>query len=98
MKKILYLIGIIVVVVAIALVIFNSVSSKNTNGKFAFDKITQDDLINTVSSTGTISAVSTVEIGTQVSGIIDKLNVDFNDQVRKGQLLAVLDSVFFKTA
>jgi len=98
MKKILYLIGIIVVVVAIGLVIFNAVSSKSTNGKFTFDKITRGDLINTVSSTGTISAVSTVEIGTQVSGIIDNLNVDFNDQVKKGQLLAVLDSVFFKTA
>ncbi len=98
MKKILYLIGIIVAVAAIGLIIFNTVSSKNTNGKFTFDKITRGDLINTVSSTGTINAVSTVEVGTQVSGIIDKLYVDFNDQVRKGQLLAVLDTVLLKTS
>ncbi len=98
MKKILYAIGIIVVVVAIGLVIFSAASKKSTNGKYTFDKITRGDLINTVSSTGTINAVSTVEVGTQVSGIIDKLNVDFNDRVRKGQLLAVLDTVLLKTA
>ncbi|MDZ7333318.1 MAG: biotin/lipoyl-binding protein, partial [candidate division KSB1 bacterium] len=98
MKKILYSIGIIVLVVATGLIIFNAVSSKTTNGKFIFDKITRGDLINTVSSTGTINAVSTVEVGTQVSGIIDKLYVDFNDQVKKGQLLAVLDTVLLKTA
>ncbi len=98
MKKILYSIGIIVVVMAIGLILFNAVSSKSTNGKYTFEKITRGDLINTVSSTGTINAVSTVEVGTQVSGIIDKIYVDFNDQVHKGQLLAVLDTVLLKTA
>lgn len=98
MKKIWYSLGIIVLAVVTGLIIFNAVSSKRTNGKFTFDKITRGDLINTVSSTGTINAVSTVEVGTQVSGIIDKLYVDFNDQVRKGQLLAVLDTVLLKTA
>lgn len=98
MKKILYTIGIIIIMVAIGLIIFNAVSSKSANGKYICDKITRGDLINTVSSTGTINAVSTVEVGTQVSGIIDELYVDFNDQVRKGQLLAVLDTVLLKTA
>lgn len=98
MKKIWYTIGIIIVAVAVGLIIFNAVSSKSTNGKFTFETITRGDLINTVSSTGTINAVSTVEVGTQVSGIIDQLYVDFNDQVRKGQLLAVLDTVLLKTA
>jgi HlyD family secretion protein len=45
----------------------------------------------TVSSTGTLSAVTTVQVGTQVSGQIAKLYVDFNDHVRKGQLLATID-------
>lgn len=97
MKKILYSIGIIIVVVVIGLIIFNAVSSKGANNQYTFDKITRGDLLNTVSSTGTINAVSTVEVGTQVSGIIDKLYVDFNDQVRKRQLLAVLDTVLLKT-
>ena len=97
MKKILYSIGIIIVVVVIGLIIFNAVSSKGANNQYTFDKITRGDLLNTVSSTGTINAVSTVEVGTQVSGIIDQLYVDFNDQVQKGQLLAVLDTVLLKT-
>jgi HlyD family secretion protein len=97
MKKILYSIGIIIVVVVIGLIIFNAVSSNGANNQYTFDKITRGDLLNTVSSTGTINAVSTVEVGTQVSGIIDQLYVDFNDQVQKGQLLAVLDTVLLKT-
>lgn len=98
MKKIWYSIGIIILTVAMGLIIFNAASRTSSNGKFTFDKIVRGDLVNTVSSTGTINAVSTVEVGTQVSGIIDKLYVDFNDQVRKGQLLAVLDTVLLKTA
>lgn len=97
MKKILYSIGVVVFVLAIGLIFFNAASSKKANGKYTFDSITRGDLANTVSSTGTINAVSTVEVGTQVSGIIDRLYVDFNDKVRKGQLLAVLDTVLLKT-
>jgi HlyD family secretion protein len=97
MKKILYGIGIIIVVVVIGLIIFNAVNSKDISNQYVFDKIKRGNLINTVSSTGTINAVSTVEVGTQVSGIIDKIYVDFNDQVHKGQLMAVLDTVLLKT-
>ena len=98
MKKILYSIAIIVFALAIGLIIFNAVSSDSANSQYTLQKIERGDLINTVSSTGTINAVSTVEVGTQVSGIIDRLYVDFNDQVRKGQLLAVLDTVLLKTS
>ena len=97
MKKISYAIGIIIVVVVIGLIIFNAVNSKDISNQYVFDKIKRGNLINTVSSTGTINAVSTVEVGTQVSGIIDKIYVDFNDQVHKGQLMAVLDTVLLKT-
>jgi HlyD family secretion protein len=97
MKKILYGIGIIIVVVVIGLIIFNAVNSKDISSQYVLDKIKRGNLVNTVSSTGTINAVSTVEVGTQVSGIIDKLYVDFNDQVHKGQLMAVLDTVLLKT-
>ena len=46
----------------------------------------------TVSATGTLSAVTTVQVGTQVSGQIAALYVDFNDRVRRGQLLARIDA------
>lgn len=45
----------------------------------------------TVTATGTMESVTQVDVGTQVTGIIDKLYADFNDQVTKGQLLAELD-------
>src|SRR5687768_14333006 len=46
------------------------------------------DLQSTVSATGALSAVRTVQVGTQVSGQVSAIYVDFNDKVRKGQLLA----------
>ena len=46
---------------------------------------------NTVTATGTIEPVETVEVGTQVSGKVEKIYVDFNDEVKKGQLMAELD-------
>lgn len=51
-----------------------------------------------VSSTGTLAAVETVDVGTQVSGTISRLAVDFNDRVKKGQVLAVLDPSLFQAA
>ncbi|HEX4385119.1 MAG TPA: biotin/lipoyl-binding protein, partial [Myxococcales bacterium] len=51
-----------------------------------------------VNATGDVSAIISVNIGSQVSGIIDKLNVDFNSKVKKGELLATLDPRLFKAA
>jgi HlyD family secretion protein len=50
-----------------------------------------------VSATGTLSAVTTVQVGTQVSGLISKLYVDFNDRVEKGQLIAQLDTTLLES-
>jgi len=50
----------------------------------------------TVTATGTLSAVTTVQIGSQVSGVIAKLYADFNSRVRRGQLLAELDPTPFQ--
>jgi HlyD family secretion protein len=61
--------------------------------KFTFVKVSKGNLNVLISSSGTLQAVKTVDVGTQVSGKIDKLYADFNTQVRKGQLLAVLDTV-----
>src|SRR3954471_4198365 len=53
--------------------------------------VTRGSVTATVSSTGTLNAVRTVQVGTQVSGQIAKIYVDFNDRVKKGQLLATID-------
>jgi len=53
--------------------------------------ITADTVQNNVTATGTLEPVDEVEVGTQVSGIVEKLYVDYNSHVKKGQLLAELD-------
>lgn len=53
-------------------------------------------IANSVTATGTIQPVDTVQVGTQVSGTISKVLVDFNDRVKKGQLLAELDKVLLQ--
>jgi len=66
---------------------------KNTgNGvQFRTEKITRGDLRAAVTATGTVSAVTTVLVGTQVSGTVKELFVDFNSPVKKDQLLAQID-------
>lgn len=59
--------------------------------KFETVPVKRGSIINTITATGTLQADTTVLIGTQVSGVIQKIYVDFNSVVKKGQLLAELD-------
>jgi len=61
-------------------------------------KVERGDISNVVESTGTINAVITVQVGSQVSGTIAKLNVDFNSRVHKGEVVALIDPALFKGA
>ncbi len=60
-------------------------------------RVTRGDIAETVGATGQLQAVTTVQVGTQVSGTIQELNADFNSLVRKGQVLARLDPSLFQT-
>jgi HlyD family secretion protein len=55
------------------------------------------DIVDAVSATGALEAVETVEVGTQVSGVVRELNADFNSIVRKGQVIARLDPQLIQT-
>ena len=55
--------------------------------------VTRGDIIDSVGATGALQAVTTVQVGTQVSGTISDLYADFNSIVRKGQVIARLDTV-----
>jgi HlyD family secretion protein len=69
-------------------------SCKGSGGKdqnYKTEKVDRGNVTATVTATGTVSAVTTVQIGSQVSGVISRLYADFNSPVRKGQLLAELD-------
>jgi HlyD family secretion protein len=60
-------------------------------------EVTRGDVVATVEATGTLAAVTTVEVGTQVSGTIKTLSADFNTRVKKGQIVAELDPSLFDT-
>jgi HlyD family secretion protein len=90
-KKTIIISGIaVVLIVAIYFLFF---TGETEQAKFTFVDVTRGDLNVLISSTGTLQAVKTVDVGTQVSGIIAKLYVDFNSNVKKGQLLATIDTV-----
>src|SRR3954464_8821169 len=60
-------------------------------------QVTRGDVVQAVQATGTLQAVTTVEVGTQVGGIIQELYADFNSIVRKGQVIARLDPTRLQT-
>jgi HlyD family secretion protein len=90
-KKIIYTI-VIVAVVVVGLLAFKMFGAGKQTISLKTDKIGRATISNTVTATGTIEAIQTVEVGTQVSGRIDKIYVDYNSVVQKGQLIAVLDT------
>src|SRR5437879_6364713 len=61
-------------------------------------KVERGDIHDVVEATGTINAVITVQVGSQVSGTISKLFADFNSRVKKGQVIAQIDPALFEGA
>ena len=96
MKKILLLIAVLVLTGA-TFWFFNR-NGNEVVSPYRFVTIEQGDLEAVVSSTGTLDAVTTVQVGTQVSGIISHIFVDFNDTVRKGQIVARIDTTLLVSA
>ena len=66
------------------------------NEQYKTEKVDRGNITMTVTATGTLSAVTTVQVGSQVSGLIARLYADFNSRVKKGQLLAELDPTPFQ--
>ncbi|HEX8252738.1 MAG TPA: efflux RND transporter periplasmic adaptor subunit [Thermoanaerobaculia bacterium] len=64
--------------------------------QYRTEKVSRGTVTMTVTATGTVSAVTTVQVGSQVSGVIAQLYADFNSTVKKGQLLAELDPTPFQ--
>jgi len=93
MKK-FYLYSIIAVVIVGTWGYFWISNSKSNDIKYRTEKVSRGDVVVQVRTTGTINPVQTVQVGSQVSGIIAKINVDFNSEVKQGQIIAVIDSTF----
>lgn len=97
MKKIAIIAGAIIVV-AVVVWQFAGRSGPEQTGRFEFVEVERGDIENIISSSGTLSAVGTVEVGTQVSGTIARILVDYNETVRAGQVLAVLDTTMLSAS
>ena len=87
-KKTWIVIGLVALVVAFLLL---SGGEEKETVSFSTAKVEMGDIHTSVTATGTIEPVTSVTVGTQVSGIVSKLYVDYNSEVKKGQVIAELD-------
>jgi len=93
MKKIL---AVVAVLAAAGIAAYFWFSTRESEPKFRTEKITRGDITSTVTASGTVNAVTTVLVGTQVSGTIKEIFVDFNSVVRKDQVIARIDPATFE--
>jgi len=84
----------ILVIIAVKLVFQGTTTTED----YEFGEVIRGNIENSISSSGMLSPVTTVDVGTQVSGTIARVYVDYNDRVKEGQLLAVLDTVLLKAS
>lgn len=89
LSKLWLVVGVLAVVAVAAWML--SGKKKKEEVTFATEKVAPANLQNSVTATGTIEPVTSVTVGTQVSGIVSKLYVDYNSVVKKGQVIAELD-------
>ena len=92
MKKIIIVALVIISTLAVGIYFY---SNKTPETTYKTAKIEKGDIVSAVAATGNLAAVVTVQVGTQVSGTIQKLFVDFNSPVKKGQVIAQIDPALF---
>lgn len=99
MKKNKILLGTISALIIIVFVMsFKACKKQNQEVSIETVKVVKGDVSNTVTATGTVQAIKTVSVGTQVSGVIDNIYVDYNSHVKAGQLLAEIDKRTLRTS
>lgn len=92
-KAVLWTIVLVAVAGAVLVVYFRGRASKTPQLTYETATVQRNDISSSVTATGTIESVTEVEVGTQVSGIIDRIYVDYNSVVKEGQIIAELDKV-----
>jgi HlyD family secretion protein len=96
MKKYRKIIVVAVAVALVAVAAYFLISGSGNDVSFKTEKLVSGDITETITASGTVNAVVTVLVGTQVSGTISKLYVDYNSKVKKGQLLAKIDPLLLQ--
>jgi HlyD family secretion protein len=95
-RRKLSLISILLVLILTGVAGFYWFSNGNRKQSFRTAPVERGELLSTISSTGTLNAVVTVQVGTQVSGTIQQMLVDYNSPVKKGMLVARIDPATFE--
>jgi len=95
-RTMLIVIALVVLAVIIYLIVHNARAQALSN--YTTAPVTRTTINATIQETGTVNPVDQVQVGTQVSGTISKLDVDYNSLVKKGQVLAELDPTSFQAA
>ncbi|NNF04745.1 MAG: efflux RND transporter periplasmic adaptor subunit [Rhodothermales bacterium] len=88
----------LVLIVTAGTIWYSTQAGTEVSTEYRYVQLERGDLESVVASTGNLEAVQTVQVGTQVSGIIEEIYVDFNDRVRRGQLLARIDTTLLVSA
>ena len=88
-SKIWYVVGVIILIAVVSWLWPDS--KKKEEVSFVTEKVAPANIQNSITATGSIEPVTEVTVGTQVSGIISKIYVDYNSEVKKGQVIAELD-------
>jgi HlyD family secretion protein len=95
--RLLWQIGGAVALVVVGIALYIGLRGNGNTPEYRTDPVTRGDVQQTVTATGTVNAVTNVLVGTQVSGTIKKLYVDFNSRVKKGQIIAQIDPSTFES-
>jgi len=95
MKKYIIITVIVLLIAGIGIYFFKS---RKPEISYKTAKLERGTIVSTVAATGNLSAVTTIQVGTQVSGTIQKLYVDYNSRVKKGQPIAEIDPALFNAS
>ncbi|HME81265.1 MAG TPA: efflux RND transporter periplasmic adaptor subunit [Candidatus Eremiobacteraceae bacterium] len=98
MKRIYIIIAAVIVVAVLLFFGIRALTSKSATPRYLTAPVTRTDINATIQETGTVNPVNEVQVGTQVSGTINNLYVDYNSIVHKGQVLATIDPTTFQAA
>ena len=90
-----HIVSALVVIAATSYILF---AGKKSDSGYVTHEVSRGDIIERITASGAINPVSTINIGTQVSGTIQEIHVDFNSAVSKGQLIAQIDPALFDAA
>ena len=96
MKRLLWIAS-LVLSLAAGIIYYVRVDVSAAPTRLTFDSVSRGDVVATVEATGTLQPLDTVQVGTQVSGTIASIGTDFNELVKRGQILATLDPAIYKT-